>query len=59
MNNLALRREILLAPLAASFGLAIAEQASASPLNPAETIIRLPAPAAMAIKYCVLGAERG
>ncbi len=43
MNNLALRREILLAPLAASFGLAIAEQASASPLNPAETIIRLPA----------------
>lgn len=43
MNQPALRREVLLASLLASLSLPFMESAEASPLNPAQTIIRLPA----------------
>ena len=38
----ALRHEMLLSALASALPLALAETAAASPLNPEETIIRLP-----------------
>ena len=43
MTESALRREMLLAALVAALPIELAETASATPLNPEQTIIRLPA----------------
>jgi hypothetical protein len=43
MTESALRREMLLAALAAALPIELAETVSATPLNPEQTIIRLPA----------------
>ncbi|HUB48789.1 MAG TPA: cupin domain-containing protein [Acetobacteraceae bacterium] len=42
MTEFTLRREVLLTALASALPIALANTASASPLNPKETIIRLP-----------------
>ena len=43
MTESALRRQMLLAGLVAALPIELAETASATPLNPEQTIIRLPA----------------